>query len=457
MALLLPLAGAAPCDILAAASPATPCVAAHSTVRALYARYSGPLYQLRRTADNATADIHALAPGGYANASAHDAFCGGGAGPPPPPPPPPAFPPLGATVTLSPTALPALSFRHCYSAGYVTPTADATNGDHQFVMVEALSGALYAVSFQPKAFPGQYLTLTGSGGEAGRLGIAPSPPPALASWVVAAAPGGGYTLTTLAPGLEGQGMAVGANLTGQCAASYAPPAAGVYLAAQPSAWRIAAGPGPAPLAACVVATLYDQSGRGNHLLPAGPGINNPAFDKPVNASRHPIVAGGHRVYGAYFEGGMGYRAYNTSGVARGNDPETMYMVTSGTHVNNGCCFDYGNSENSPDDPSSFCDGCMEAVYFGTGGGWCGGGGPQPTVLADLENGLWGCDVPAHAPNSSALPYPFVTAMVKGGVGSFALKGGDATSGQLATLYSGARPKGYEVMHKTGAIILGACA
>ena len=486
-ALLLPLpAAAGPCDILGAAVPATPCVAAHSMVRALYAGYAGPLYQLRRTADNATADIHALAPGGFANASAHDAFCAGGGGPAPPPPPPPqpGFPPLGATVTLSPTAQPGLSFRHCYSAGYVTPTADATNGDHLFVMVEALSGAAYGVSFQPKAFPGQYLAVTGSGGEAGRLGIAPSPAPALASWVVAAAPGGGYTLTLQAPGLAGQGMAVGGNLTGQCAASYAPPAAGVYLALQPSAWSIAAGAGPVPLAACVVATLYDQTGRGNHLLPAGPGINNPAYDKPVNATRHPIAAGGHRVYGAYFEGGMGYRAYNTSGVARGNDPETLYMVTSGTHVNSGCCFDMGNrcvrrrrarapttvappphplplllhtpcpSENRPDDPSSFCDGCMEAVYFGTSGGWCGGGGPQPTVLADLENGLWGCDVPAHAANNSALPFPFVMAMLKGGVGSFALKGGDATSGTLATFYSGPRPRGYEVMHKTGAIILG---
>ena len=31
-------------------------------------------------------------------------------------------------------------------------------------------------------------------------------------------------------------------------------------------------------------------------------------DKPVNATRLPVTAaGGQRVYGAYFEGGMGYR------------------------------------------------------------------------------------------------------------------------------------------------------
>ena len=28
----------------------------------------------------------------------------------------------------------------------------------------------------------------------------------------------------------------------------------------------------------------------------------------------------------------------------GDEPETIYMVTSGTHYNNECCFDYGNAE-----------------------------------------------------------------------------------------------------------------
>src|SRR5688500_19497810 len=35
-----------PCDIYAAAG--TPCVTAHSTVRSLSSRYSGPLYQVKR-------------------------------------------------------------------------------------------------------------------------------------------------------------------------------------------------------------------------------------------------------------------------------------------------------------------------------------------------------------------------------------------------------------------------
>src|SRR5579875_3044263 len=61
-----------PCDIYAAAK--MPCVAAHSTTRALYATYNGPLYQVLRQSDGKTLDI-GVAAGGYANAAAQDAFC----------------------------------------------------------------------------------------------------------------------------------------------------------------------------------------------------------------------------------------------------------------------------------------------------------------------------------------------------------------------------------------------
>jgi hypothetical protein len=117
----------------------------------------------------------------------------------------------------------------------------------------------------------------------------------------------------------------------------------VRLAAAGSAWAItldAAGPAYPPRADCVIEIVYDQSGNGNHMLPATPAINNPAYDNPVNATRHSITVGGHRVFGMFFESGMGYRAQNTTAVARGNDPETLLMVTSGTHFNDGCCFDY---------------------------------------------------------------------------------------------------------------------
>ncbi|MYS14020.1 arabinofuranosidase catalytic domain-containing protein, partial [Streptomyces sp. SID4982] len=68
-------AGSAPCDIYAAAG--TPCVAAHSTIRALFAGYNGPLYRVTRASDGAATDIGLLAVGGYADAGRQDTFCGG--------------------------------------------------------------------------------------------------------------------------------------------------------------------------------------------------------------------------------------------------------------------------------------------------------------------------------------------------------------------------------------------
>ncbi len=69
---------AGPCDVYAAAG--TPCTAAHSSTRALYSAYDGPLYQVLRQSDGKTADIGVVRPsasdaGGYADATAQDAFC----------------------------------------------------------------------------------------------------------------------------------------------------------------------------------------------------------------------------------------------------------------------------------------------------------------------------------------------------------------------------------------------
>ncbi|MFE9425620.1 alpha-L-arabinofuranosidase B [Kitasatospora sp. NPDC006697] len=68
-------AASGPCDLYAAGG--TPCVAAHSSTRALYAAYNGPLYQVKRASDGSTKDIGVLTAGGYANAAAQDAFCAG--------------------------------------------------------------------------------------------------------------------------------------------------------------------------------------------------------------------------------------------------------------------------------------------------------------------------------------------------------------------------------------------
>jgi non-reducing end alpha-L-arabinofuranosidase len=264
-----------PCDIYAA--DGTPCVAAHSTTRALYAAYNGPLYQVKRASDGATTNIDTLSAGGYANAAAQDSFCAG---------------------------------------------------------------------------------------------------------------------TT-----------------------------------------------------CTITEIYDQSGHGNNLTP-GPAGGNGKADTPANATALPVMAGGNKVYGVYISPGNGYRDDSTSGVATGSDPQGAYMVTSATHVNNGCCFDYGNAETNNDDNGN---GHMDAVYFGTlcWFGPCTGSGPW--VQADLENGLFSGGN-GNNPNNDGNTSAFVTALVKNnGTSTYAIKGGNADSGGLSTWYSGSLPTtgGYMPMHQEG--------
>ena len=67
-----------PCDVYA--KYGAPCTAAHSSTRALYASYNGPLYQIVRASDGKTLDVGVVQPsagdpGGYADAAAQDAFC----------------------------------------------------------------------------------------------------------------------------------------------------------------------------------------------------------------------------------------------------------------------------------------------------------------------------------------------------------------------------------------------
>ncbi|KAF2733290.1 alpha-N-arabinofuranosidase B [Polyplosphaeria fusca] len=69
------LVAAGPCDIYASGN--TPCVAAHSTTRALYDAFTGALYQVKRGSDSTTTTIAPLSAGGVANASTQDLFCKG--------------------------------------------------------------------------------------------------------------------------------------------------------------------------------------------------------------------------------------------------------------------------------------------------------------------------------------------------------------------------------------------
>jgi hypothetical protein len=269
-----------PCDIYATGG--TPCVAAHSTVRALYRSYSGDLYQVRRSSDSTTRNIGVLATGGVANAAAQDSFCAG--------------------------------------------------------------------------------------------------------------------------------------------------------------------------TSCVITIVYDQSGRGNHLAYQGPGGAG-GSDTPASATGESLTAGGNKVYSLYINPGNSYwRNGSSSGVPTGSAPEGEYMVTSGTHVNSGCCFDYGNSET---DRRADGAGAMDAIYFGTSCWFGGCAGSGPWVQADLEFGLYSGGSQSWNPNQRAFTSRFVTAMLKNnGTSRFAIKGSNAQSGSPTTLWDGALPSGYSPMKKQGAIVLG---
>ena len=67
------LAAEGPCDITGAAGQ--PCVAAHSTVRALYGAYDGGLYIVQKNHTQERLTIGCLTPGGFADKAAHDHFC----------------------------------------------------------------------------------------------------------------------------------------------------------------------------------------------------------------------------------------------------------------------------------------------------------------------------------------------------------------------------------------------
>jgi non-reducing end alpha-L-arabinofuranosidase len=231
---------------------------------------------------------------------------------------------------------------------------------------------------------------------------------------------------------------------------------------------------------CTISTIYDQSPNGNFLKPAPRGGQKPSPDNPANAADLRTTINGHAVYGVWIKptigavSGSGYRAGCTGcgtpvprGTATGDQPETIYMVTSQNGLVDLCCFDYGNAETTSNDDGN---GTMEAVYFGGGVIWGtgspGGHANGPWVMADLENGLyagWENNQDQNISGNTALRFPFVTGVVVGdtaaqnmGRGRFAIYGGDATSGTLKQMYDGIRPAkaGYVPMRKQGSIILG---
>lgn len=210
---------------------------------------------------------------------------------------------------------------------------------------------------------------------------------------------------------------------------------------------------------CVITAVYDQSGHGNDLVYQGPGSTVPSSDQsqPTVATNESLTVHGNKVYSLYMKPGNSFwRDGSQSGLPTGSQPEELYMVTSGTHYNNECCFDYGNSET---DRKADGPGAMDAINFGNECWFastapCTGSGPW--VQADLEWGLFAGGSTAANPNNIPMTSKYVTAMLKNnGTTEFALKGGNAQSGDLTTLYKGQLPNGnYSPMKKQGAIVLG---
>ena len=248
---------------------------------------------------------------------------------------------------------------------------------------------------------------------------------------------------------------------------------------------------------CTLHRIFDQSPHANHLDPTSlgsrraPGRTVDAEVPLLRSSRRTV--GGRTVYAAVFDAGMGYRNTNTSSVAMGDAPESMYAVLGGSRysecdnqqhllvlgltfvrllsgADDHCCFDYGNAEMHPRDAGP---GTMEAISWtnGTWGMSHHGEGQGPWIMADLENGLFGSNQSA-SPEPSLSGLAFVTAMLKGDSSNhWAIKGGDAAvaKGELQVLYDGVRPctvpnpkheadckhvPNYNPMRKKGGLVLG---
>jgi hypothetical protein len=210
---------------------------------------------------------------------------------------------------------------------------------------------------------------------------------------------------------------------------------------------------------CTITKVYDQSGHGNFVEAETTTSEDATVRSQSTAQTTPsatqeqLSVGGHKVYSLYLKTSQAmWRDGSKTGMPTGKSPQGIYMVTSGKHFGSGCCFDYGNGELS----RTYVAGpSMDALNFSSCTIWGTGAGSGPWVMADLEGGLYSKGGSGQNASDPSLTYAYVTAMEKNnGTGTFALKGADATTGNLSTFYSGAVPSGYSPSTKQGSIVLG---
>jgi non-reducing end alpha-L-arabinofuranosidase len=220
-----------------------------------------------------------------------------------------------------------------------------------------------------------------------------------------------------------------------------------------------------------ISLLYDQSPQKNNLPPS-PRCNYLEAGLESNLALGQTKLDGHTVYGIYITGAtpadiwasqriksVAYRNNAPKGIAKGNQAESMYMVMDGKRYSEPCCFSYGNGETTGNDDGN---GTMEALYWGTNVSWGGPGqGSGPWVAADLENGMYKSNKGGHtssvtSPQNKTLNVTFASLFLKGpAADTFGLKGGDAQTGKLTTMWNGPRPTpNYYPKKLQGAIFLG---
>jgi hypothetical protein len=201
--------------------------------------------------------------------------------------------------------------------------------------------------------------------------------------------------------------------------------------------------------------VYDQSGRGNFLEAQTPEstVGGRMGQTAANAAAESLNVSGNKVYSLYTRPSQAYwRNGSSTGMPLGAAPQGVYMVTSGTHFNSGCCYNYGNSQISRDYEGG---PTMDSVNFSSCTIWGTGAGPGPWVMADMEDGILSGANTGNNPNSPTMPYPYVTALEKNnGTTEFAIRGANATSGTLTVVYKGPLPGGKNPMRTQGAIVLG---
>jgi hypothetical protein len=207
--------------------------------------------------------------------------------------------------------------------------------------------------------------------------------------------------------------------------------------------------------ACTVSILYDQSGKGNHLTAfartcylSAPG---PAPSNESNAKARSLMVSGHKVYALETIEKDGYRRNETTGMPVGDQAQGIYEVIDGTRFGTGCCWDFGNA--SADNCINPAGG-VSALFFGTGY-WGTGAGDGPWFMADFERGVWsGGSGMSNVVNDDnpTISYPYALGILKTNATSYAIRAGNARSGNLLSAYDGGLP--FSSFALEGGIILG---